>query len=301
MMKALFALVEYAVELDTGKHTEGVASTILFVIRLLIRIEGFVSFLINFHKAKLSGGNIDTLHELEGSLKDVRGLETTEDLIKELSARRSDMRVALLETMFPMLERWLEVITSTGGDNRVACVIHAHLAYLYIHTPYSELTRQSIITILNAQIFLTGNYQSDPGQEGKKKKKKDDDTPFSLLSREEEWGIAETDVFYMFQKQRANVLHWLEQNHSERNEVMEAVVRLTTATGGRVRPEGVKCRHWQHIDGRHCLGRFIPAPKVRTKEELAEVERVRDTTPPDQVRAFKFEPWLASLVKSACC
>ena len=42
LMKALSDLLEFAIELDTGKYSQGTAPVILYVIRIITRVESFI-------------------------------------------------------------------------------------------------------------------------------------------------------------------------------------------------------------------------------------------------------------------
>ena len=42
---AISELVNYALEIDTGRYSDSTAAIILYVIRLVVRVEGFMKFL----------------------------------------------------------------------------------------------------------------------------------------------------------------------------------------------------------------------------------------------------------------
>ena len=49
VMEAVLTLLRLALDLDTGRWTHRSAAIILFVIRLVVRVEGFMIFLINYN------------------------------------------------------------------------------------------------------------------------------------------------------------------------------------------------------------------------------------------------------------
>jgi hypothetical protein len=90
-----------------------------------------------------------------------------------------------------MLQNWLDFAVR-ADDMHIICVLHAHMAYLHLHTPLHEHTRQSITMLLASQIILNSRHtfnisipttmlepeekakaqKEDPNKKQKKKKKK---------------------------------------------------------------------------------------------------------------------------------
>lgn len=52
-----------------------------------------------------------------------------------IAEKRQEIRDALNDHVFPMLERWCDRATKTN-DITLACSLHAHLAFLYLHIPH---------------------------------------------------------------------------------------------------------------------------------------------------------------------
>ena len=67
-----------------------------------------------------------------------------------------------------MLDRWCEQ-SIKHNDIPTACVLHAHLAFLFFHLPEPEFTRPIVATVLSSQIFLTTRYRYDLAAEVKGK------------------------------------------------------------------------------------------------------------------------------------
>ena len=130
--------------------------------------------------------------------------------------------------------------------------MHAHLAYLFVHIPYEELDAKAVITLISSQLFLNSHHPYN--LESLTKKTKKQDTGTNIL------GIPDTEVFDIFQRHRGDILRWLLRDDNERNEVMEAIVRITTMTGGITKPATavLQNRFWRSIDGMNCVGRFVP-------------------------------------------
>ena len=59
--------------------------------------------------------------------------------------------------VLPTLEAW-RVKAQVGGRISEACMLHAHLAYLFKAVQVAELDVFSAVTLLSANIFLQHNY-----------------------------------------------------------------------------------------------------------------------------------------------
>ena len=277
-MRALSDLLEYAIELDTGRYSDGTAPVILYVCRLIVRVEAFMLFIINHNRFDVNKVEVNGT----GWKSNVRGLDLNPKQLKTLMDKRRALREVINEQVFPMLDRWCEVATKTDEIEK-ACILHAHLAFLFFHIPSGELTRPIVATLLSSQIFLTTRYRYDLAAENGASYNRMD----KERAMESGLGIPDTEMFDVFQTQRPKILSWLNKDSIECNEVMEAVVRVVTMTGNRMKAvaesEGAKnhagpdvqLRYWRSMDGMNCIGRFIPDMKVRTVEDQLRIERER--------------------------
>jgi hypothetical protein len=101
---------------------------ILFVVRLLIRVEGYMMYFIRHHKWDKQ--NINST----GWASFVRGLDCTDEEMVVISEKRDEVRTVLNNTVFPMIDRWCR--RAMYSDNtKVSCVLHAHLAYFFLNVP----------------------------------------------------------------------------------------------------------------------------------------------------------------------
>ena len=50
--------------------------------RLLTRVEGFVTFLIDYHQAVINNATVSADAGIKGALKDVRGLEVSHETVQ---------------------------------------------------------------------------------------------------------------------------------------------------------------------------------------------------------------------------
>ena len=108
------------------------------------------------------------------------------------------------------------------------------------------------------------------------------------------FGIPYTEIFYLFQAHRRKLLDWMEANPTDRNSVMEAVVRVVTGTGHRRPPRsasadgtgpqtpGFTLRDWNSMQRAGCLGRYVPDTesdgKVHHIEADTYIEWLRKVT-----------------------
>lgn len=203
-----------------------------------------------------------------------------------------------------MLKNWLDFAVK-ADDMHIICVLHAHMAHLFMHTPLEEHTRESITMLLASQIVLNSRHtfnvsipleflepeqkaeqkkgQQEPPRKKKKKKKLIEQkgmcflcTPLRCSSYPPFVGllISDVEIFDLFQRQRRNILLWLERDPAERSAAMEEVVRLVTLTRETQNapvPTNLQARYWRSLDGMNCVGRYIPDVTPRSAEEQAQV------------------------------
>jgi hypothetical protein len=267
MCASLKSILDLACDLDTGKWTPASSPIILYILRMQVRVEQYINYLAWHHEmdpASVAGSTWSSY---------VRGLQISPESYAVIKAHAIRTRRVLNEQAFPMLERWLQLATR-ANDIPTACILHAHLAYLFRNVSKDELTRPIVTTLIAAQVFLTTRYvydlDSTPGQVEKRRSAKEEaklkeakarakakaaaanapasntdaammeDVNAELDTEEGELGIPETEIFMLFQQKRYMVLRWLERDPHEGNEVMEAVIRICTFTGGREKPAVAK-------------------------------------------------------------
>jgi hypothetical protein len=80
ILNALSQMAEHALELDTGRYNPTTSAIILYVVRLLVRVEGFMIFLVKHHMAE-EEGKITPHVSGTGHNSFVRGLECTPEQV----------------------------------------------------------------------------------------------------------------------------------------------------------------------------------------------------------------------------
>ena len=104
----------------------------------------------------------------------------------------------------------------------IACMLHAHLAYIYRNVEAETLDSSIVFTLLASQIFIFNNfkYDLDIDVTSKGKQRKDSENISGALI------IPQVELFDMFQRNRTKVLQWLSDHPEYRNAVMDAVLML---------------------------------------------------------------------------
>lgn len=255
VLQCLTDLLDISLDLETNSYSESTSPVVLYVIRLLVRVEEFIIFLIR-HNEWLSRD--DDVRQCSGGWASyTRGLETVPRVLRLLTSARTSMRKLLDTRVFSMLERWCTYATKSN-DLVLACKLHAHLGFLYKNVSEQELDLRTVSVLLSSQIFLTTRYEfvCDATAEEERKKAKTS----AENAEEQALGFVDSEVFDLFQKHKYKVYMWLQQNSDAANEVFEAVVRIATFTGPLSRPTNTPpTRVWKDLPYRNCSGRFVPS------------------------------------------
>ena len=285
ILKAITSMLQLVLDMDSGRFTASVGSIVLYVVRLVVRVEGFLIYLIKHNRAdkdRTAG---------TGWKSFARGLKCEHKrVIMFLDRVRAAIRKKLDGFVVPMLEQWIAYEVKRKKQVQLQCKFYAHLAYIYKNLEYEELNKTNASVYLCAQLFLTTRYKYESleikaGAEERKKHLKR-----SPIDRKEEesgrLGISETSMTSLFQKQRWKVLKWLENNPKQANEVFEGVVRVVTFTGTREPGPNstLVAREWRQVTGERGIGRFYPYVK-RKKMTKGEKEAARKKRLDLQARA----------------
>lgn len=231
-------ILERALDMDVGKYTKKSSSgpLILYAIRLAVRIEGY----LKYASKKCVPGQPRP-----------RGLESL-DKIKIESALKK-IRAMLDNQAIPILEYWIDPSRNKAKNIESACLVHAHLLYLFKNYDYHDLDYRAVSIILSSQVFLTINLRfSNKVYDDLQDKNNPTQPPPSIQ-------LAQSEVFDTIQRHRYNILRFIRESKEKGNDAMESVVRIATATGGRdIEESALKQRHWQSIGHSTCYGRFVP-------------------------------------------
>jgi hypothetical protein len=221
-------------DMDTGKFSD-LSESILYVLRLAVRVEGYLVFLIknySFHHQQDQSQGTDGQEEkkqteggspvLNGAYQEayVRGLQSDDEVITEAKECRQVLRSLLENKMFRIIARWI-VRAKRDGKTLLACKLHAHLAYIFKNVEYQDLSAKNIFAQVSSQIFLTNNYLYDLDFDEKAMQ----EAGGGLFSRKgnenikSDLGIPQVELFDMYQRNRLKILNWLLAHPTQRNEV----------------------------------------------------------------------------------
>jgi hypothetical protein len=234
ILTAIQSMLDKVTDMDTGKFSD-LSESILYVLRLAVRVEGYLVFLIknySFHHQQDQSQGTDGQEEkkqteggspvLNGAYQEayVRGLQSDDEVITEAKECRQVLRSLLENKMFRIIARWI-VRAKRDGKTLLACKLHAHLAYIFKNVEYQDLSAKNIFAQVSSQIFLTNNYLYDLDFDEKAMQ----EAGGGLFSRKgnenikSDLGIPQVELFDMYQRNRLKILNWLLAHPTQRNEV----------------------------------------------------------------------------------
>jgi Ca2+-binding EF-hand superfamily protein len=164
LLAAVLHLLDLALDLDTGFLTlqSPAARVMLYTIRLCIRVEDYLVFVIRHAQHVKSGAPSHAQYKSR-----VRGIQPSDDVLAELVRAQRSLRSTLDDRVFGVLEGW-RVRALKKHDVAAACVAHAHMAYLYNSMTFESekgagdavvlVDERAVTTLLSAQVFLNINY-----------------------------------------------------------------------------------------------------------------------------------------------
>ena len=194
IVASLLNLLSHAIELDTGRWTERAATTILYVVRLAVRVEGFLVFMIRH----FDWDPAESLNRTGWASK-VRGLDSVEEKVAALRGYRDRLRALLNQQVRPMFQGWIAQGLKRNEIGRVA-TLYAHSAFLWQNLTDGELSSDVVVHLLSSQLFITTRYRSQAETQPPPTSSK---PPPELQS---ELGIPDVELFDMFQKHRGMLL-----------------------------------------------------------------------------------------------
>ena len=141
ILTAIQTMLEKVIDMDTGRYSE-LSASILYVVRLAVRVEGFLLFLVKNRKFQLEqkqqqeNGSVQLCGAYQKA--DVRGLECDEETLQEALQCQKNLRNFLDNKVFVIIARWINKCKKESLVSQ-ACMLHAHLAYIYKDVEYDEL------------------------------------------------------------------------------------------------------------------------------------------------------------------
>ena len=221
ILTAVHQMLEKAIDMDSGRYSE-LSESILYVTRLAIRVEGYLLFLVRNKQFHSNQRDTARSSSYNGAYQEayVRGLQCNDDVIDSALRCQRAIRSLLEDRVFKIIARWTKRCKQTGKYFQ-ACILHAHLAFIYRNVEPTELNTKVVFAILASQIFLFNNYRYDLDIDAHNTRKRT-----SAEELKNDLGIPQVELFDMFQRNRRKIFDWLTDNHAMRNKVMDSIVQL---------------------------------------------------------------------------
>ena len=269
----LLRLIELALELDSGRYSASSlnCAAILYVIRITVRIEGFVRAVLNENCAAVEARGAGITPPMSP-----RGITCNEVVCAELETCAARLRRALMGELHAMLEQWC-VPVLRARDVHSACIIFAHLGFSYKFVDESELDSQAVSTLICSQVFLGNNHSFDVHAAAlgtriptTRRTHQGLDGEGGGGASDAVLGVLYVELFELFSRHRCKLLRWLEAKpRTQCNTIMEAVVRSVTFNGPRQTPLAAARlaqlpRNWRQRSGFRGLGRYVPDTAAAT-------------------------------------
>lgn len=264
VLTSVQTMLEKVLEMDTGKYSE-LSESILYIMRMAIRVEGYLLFLFKNHEYnnKIRSGEVSA-SSYQGAYQEaqVRGLKIDDAFLKEAIPCQQALREVLDKKAFKMLARWIKYAKIDGQMN-TACMLHAHMAFIFRNIEKEALNPRVVFAIMASQTFLYNNFEYNLDVEAATNpdltRVNSDDAVNANL------GIPQIELFDMFQRNRSRILDWLSESPADvRNSVMDAIVQLIEEgkKGGKQiqsKEDSVRLqRNWVSINQPGFKGKFVP-------------------------------------------
>jgi hypothetical protein len=115
-----------------------------YVIRMAVRVEGYITHLIQRANAEQQGD----------ASRFVRGLTHRASMIAVLKDTQAHVRAMLHGKVYRLLESWIDK-AAKAEKVAVACELHAHMASLFKNVELAELTAQGVRALVLANLYST--------------------------------------------------------------------------------------------------------------------------------------------------
>lgn len=252
VMRSIVALLTGALALDTGAVCDWGGSDfntgveiILYVTRLVARMENFISFLI------------DTRSGRHPCLSDVkfRGVDLSDDTIAELEDGLQRLHDLMQGQVAPLLEEYLlkldrQTAASPGDEklidrnSRLSCDLHAHRLLLYRNVYWDELSAEDAEcaskVVIGSFVYLTTRHTWNKAARDQGR----------LL-------VPETELYELLQVVRRRLIRWVQcQRQGALDTVLQTALQVSSSTTGSSDVEIDKSNRWASLAGANAEGRY---------------------------------------------
>jgi hypothetical protein len=253
-LDSVLRLLMLSLDLDVGTFHSQTVSIILYVIRLVSRIESFITYLLDYER-----GGRDQHH--------LRAIVFESTNVECLHIGLQKIQIVLRGKLHDMLETWCGELSTdcerlvndndiiVDENTRSACQVHAHILLLYRNLSPDEYNLDYATRLSSSFMFLTTRHTWN----------------MNLL------GIPEHEIYELLSMQRRNLIQWTRsQSQSVLNSLMESTIRVTAGTGGRKNTASMNMildsnNQWAYIEGQRSVGRFSIASTRRVGSQTTSI------------------------------
>ena len=255
VINSITSLAKLAINLDIGSVFSSTVPIIFYVLRLLARLDNFLTLLLDLYYDRHECMNMSTAG--------FDGFQLSSDNVLILEEGQRILRSDVQSQIHKILEDWstelretdtkskdnADILSDSGSDNEeeknvddntvIACQVHAHLLLLYRNYRVEEYTYDIASTLSSSFVFLTTRHTWN----------------LNLLT------IPEHEMFEMLMIQRRKLIVWTRlQDHYNLCRLLESCVRVSAGTGCRDPSKSglhvLNVSQWAYIRGTESSGRF---------------------------------------------
>ena len=233
LLQGLIEMFEKALDFDTGSFLGQSSPVILYMIRLIVRVEEYMNGVVDLINLK-AGEPLNT--KLSGSDSCARVMTIpNKELAKQLNAERQKLTGLLRGRAFAILEQWRSKLGQRGQDDNLSdvCEVIGHMGLIFRSAEQdSGLENTAVKTLLTAQVFLTHNFAFNLDA-------KMIEASTVKISTEYLQRIERLEFFFgLIQKHRRHILEWIEpagdpddKHRMQVGAVLEDTIAVLTGKG----------------------------------------------------------------------
>ena len=282
-------MLDKALDFDTGNYHSPSSPAILYVLRLAVRVEEYMSAVVCCLRARKVGNAGSAAGSHSGCIESCASLlgHAPAGLEQTLQDARTKVVTVLRTRAYSILEQWRGKLIKEGFLSE-ACEVLAHMAFLFRNAESQAdagggMDELAVKTLVACQVFLTHNFAFD--LEASQSESKKTSSESDRMERIEFY-------FALAQKHRLRTLEWVECCPAgSPGVVLEDVITVLTSKAKLgVRKAREEPRHWASLSLSGCRGRLCP------DTEFGDFQKAMDAAGNEH---DDFETWLQVVTTAA--
>jgi hypothetical protein len=291
LLEGLEDMFKKALDFDTGSFLGQSSPVILYMIRLLVRVEEYIHGVVDLINLK-AGVAISDRQSGSDACAAVLMIDNTK-LAQELCEEGKKLTSLLRGRAFTMLEQWRSKLGQAGNDDNLSdvCEVLGHMALIFRSAERdSAFNDIAVKTLLTSQVFLTHNFAFNLDAKAVQ-------NSGTKISAEYLQKVERLEFFFaLVQKNRRRVLEWIEpadagpeHNKSKVGAILEETIAVLTGKG-RLSKDGTceGARSWASLSQSSCKGRLCPDTELEGYKAAIT-----------QASKLSFEEWLQTTTNAA--